>query len=188
MTASVAATGLLLALAAAGSNPGTADLVRIDGPRSRAEFSLRVAWLRPLRGRFATLEGQIEPDGDASCRVSVQLHAHSLAMRNPAHTAWARSAEFFAADAYPFIRFEAAGVPLTRLLEGGDLEGQLSLRSVQRPVLFKLLPATCTRPGFDCPLRARGEVRRSEFGMNSRHWILSDKVKLRFSFWFAGEP
>ena len=51
-----------------------------------------------------------------------------------------------------------------------------------RPASFELLPATCARPGIDCTVEARGELQRSEFGMDARRWAVSDKVKLALSF------
>ena len=58
------------------------------------------------------------------------------------------------------------------------MRGQLSLRGVTREVDFEVEPSTCERPGIECAVVGHGELKRSEFGMDSRKMIVSDKVKL----------
>lgn len=157
-------------------------LGQVDPAFSRADFSLRVVWVRKLEGRFEYIQGSvIEAAEPHHFDVSVQIAAQSLSMRNPTHADWARSAEFFNVDHHPWISFQARNAPQSLLAEGGELVGELSLRGVTRPATFEVLPSNCQRPGFDCPLEARGEVNRSEFGMDARRWAVSDKVRLALS-------
>jgi polyisoprenoid-binding protein YceI len=176
-------TLLLLALAGTASPAPAGDLLgQIDPAYSRAAFSLRVVWVRKLEGHFEYIQGAVSHPAPGKFDVEVKIGAQSLTMKNPDHAEWARSAEFFDALRHPWIAFEARGAPTTLLHEGGELQGLLSLRGVTRPASFELLPAACARPGIDCAVEARGELQRSEFGMDARRWAVSDKVRLALSF------
>jgi polyisoprenoid-binding protein YceI len=141
-----------------------------------------VVWVRKLEGRFEYIQGAVSHPAPGLFDVEVKIAAQSLAMKNPEHADWARSAEFFDAPRHPWIAFEARNASTALLQDGGELQGQLSLRGVTRPASFELLPASCARPGIDCPVEARGELQRSEFGMDARRWAVSDKVRLALSF------
>lgn len=152
---------------------------KIDAPHSQAKFSLRVAWVRTLHGRFDYLEGYVHRQPARGVfSVDVRLAALSLYMSNPDHARWAQSEEFFDAGRHPWIRFFAEDVPDRVLREGGVIRGQLSLRGVTREVDFEVEPSECARPGIDCAVVGHGELKRGEFGMDSRKMIVSDKVKL----------
>lgn len=154
----------------------------IDPAQSRAEFSLRVVWVRKLEGHFEYIQGSITHPAPGRFDVRVKIATQSLSMPNPDHAAWAQSAEFFDAQRHPWISFEALDASTDLLRDGGELHGLLSLRGVTQPASFALQPARCARPGVDCPVEASGEVQRSEFGMNARRWAVSDKVKLALRF------
>lgn len=154
----------------------------LDPALSRAEFALRVVWVRRVEGHFEYIQGGISYPLPGRFDVRVQIAAQSLRMKNPEHAEWARSAEFFDAEHHPWIAFEARDASTDLLRDGGELRGLLSLRGVTLPASFDLLPSSCDRPGLDCPVEARGELRRSEFGMNARRWAVSDKVHLALRF------
>jgi len=168
-------------LSGAGSPIEVASLpgLQIDSSQSRAGFSVRVAWVRTLPGQFDHVEGAIARQlGQGTLSVDVRLATSSLTMADADHAAWAQSPEFFDGVRHPWIRFFAEGVPESLLLTGGELSGQLSLRGIQRQVIFSVQPTTCARPGIDCPVEAFGELQRSEFGMQARRFVVADKVRL----------
>jgi len=163
------------------------DWDRIDSPRSRAGFVVRVAWVRNLPGRFDYVEGVIGRDRvRGTMDIDVRLAAQSLSMPDPDHAVWAQSEEFFDSQRHPWIRFHAQSVPLALLVKGGILTGALSLRGETRAVSFEVEPAACQRPGVDCPVIAHGELRRSEFGMRGRRIVVADKVRLDFAIRVRG--
>ena len=102
-------------------------------------------------------------------------------MKREPNEKWVKSAEFFDVDHHPQIFFDSNPFPLARLGGGGPLPGTLRMRGVSRPVEFNLKPSQCAQPAIDCAVVAKGIVRRSEFGMNTRRGALSDKVELNFS-------
>lgn len=164
-------------------------LEHIDPAASQTSFSLRVAWVRRIEGEFAFIKGEVlHQAGSAHFDVDIAIATQSLGMDNPDHAAWARSAEFFDAERHPWIRFRARDVPEQLLIDGGRLIGWLSVRGVERAADFELLPASCARPGIDCAVEAEGAINRSEFGLNARRWVVSDKVQLRLQFRLRQSP
>ena len=173
------AGGLCLLLA--GSDARATSLL-IDTAQSQATFELRALWIKRIAGDFARVEGVVDRDlARGRFGVDVRIESASVRMDKTSHADWARSADFFAAQRHPWIRFRAVDQPESTLRDGGEVRGELSLRGVVREVSFMLEPSSCPRPGFDCAVRARGEVERSDFGMDARRLVLSDRVKLTFS-------
>lgn len=169
--------GLLFA-----SSAVPAETLMVDSKQSSATFALRALLVKRIDGEFARVEGSIQRDPAAGrFGVDVRIDAGSVRMQRDSYAAWARSADFFDATRHPWIRFRASDQPERTLREGGELRGELTLRGITRDVSFVLEPSECPRPGIDCAVRARGEVQRSEFGMEARRIVLGDRVKLDFA-------
>jgi polyisoprenoid-binding protein YceI len=177
MRAALAGLLLLAGTAAAG-----AETLRIDPADSRAAFEVRVLLVKRIDGRFARVEGTIERDRAAGrFSVDVRVAADSVQMDKPSHADWARSADFFDTARHPWIRFRAVGLPESLLQDGGEIDGELALRGITRPVRFTLVASECPRPGVDCAVRAEGSVQRGDFGMDARRFVLGDRVQLDFA-------
>ena len=162
--------------------PANGELLLIDPVTTRVEFSLRLLVVRKLDGRFPLVEGTVVLDRDRnSADIAVDIDAREVMMERAEHAEWARSPEFFDAARHPAIRFSARGVPLELFRDGGDLAGALTLRGLTRPATLELLPSDCEEPGLGCPVRAEGELSRSDFDMTARRFVLSDKVRLSFT-------
>jgi len=176
-----AVLAVLLALAAPGLH---AEVLALDSTRSQAGFGIGVLLLFDVVGRFVKVDGFVEIDRQTQeAVVDARIAADSVRIDGGSREDWARSAEFFDAERYPEIRFRSDAFPLSRLSEGGGLAGKLTLRGITRAASFELLPATCARPARDCPVRAKGVIRRSMFGMRTRRATLSDKVILELSIY-----
>ncbi len=152
----------------------------IDPRDSSAGFRVRQFALLPLRGGFGAFAGSIEIDRRARrARVDARIDASSVVMPNPSHTDWVKSAEFFDVAAHPEIRFESSEFTLAVLVDGGELDGSLSLRGQTRGVRFKVEPGQCAVDGAEtCTVVVRGSIRRSDYGMNARRGAVSDTVGL----------
>lgn len=155
----------------------------LDSSRSAVDFEVKVLWLVGVHGRFTRLHGAILIDHFRnSVTVDARIDANAVSMRSRSHEAWVKSSEFFDAAHFPEIRFVSEAIPLQRLQSGGDIDGTLTLRGISKPVRFELTKPTCPgSSGEDCPVEAEGSIRRSDFGMHSRHGTLSDKVDLSFT-------
>ena len=158
------------------------ETLRIDSQRSHAEFSLRAMLLMAVRGQFTTVSGSIRIDRERNLGwVDARIDARLIEMGSGDREEWARSGEFFDSARHPEIRFISDPISRTLLREGGPLRGRLSLRSIDRILDLTVLPADCDQPGRECPLHVQGSISRSEFGMNSKRAVLSDKVTLELS-------
>jgi polyisoprenoid-binding protein YceI len=173
---------LACAVLLGGAAPLAAQTLLIDSAGSSASFELRALWVKRIAGDFSQVEGVIERDVAAGhFSVDVRISADSVRMERASFATWARSPDFFDTARHPWIQFRAVQLPERLLFEGGAIEGQLSLRGITRTMRFMLQPAECPRPGTDCPVRAAGDVQRSEFGMDARRVVLGDKVQLNFA-------
>lgn len=179
-------TGMAFALLAFAASLQAQDprheTVSIDSGRSHADFTVRVMWLFDTGGRFAGLEGEVHIDHFRSqAVVHARIAVDSVRMSGRGNEEWVKSPEFFDAAEWPEIRFDSDRFPLQRLERGGDLPGRLTVRGITRPMTFTLLPSGCPAPGRACPIEARGEIQRSDFGMRSRRGVVSDRVRLSLS-------
>lgn len=158
----------------------------IDPDQASASFWIRPVWIKRIEGVFPVLEGvAVREHGDT--RVDVRIDVRALQMSRASHVSWAQSPEFFDVQRHPWIRFQSDPITPQRLREGGQIEGQVTLRGVTRRVRFELEPSACENPGMECAVRATGEVRRSAFGMDARRLALGDSVHLAFSVRLAAE-
>jgi len=157
----------------------------LDNARSRVDFEVKVLWLVGVHGRFNRVHGTIAIDHfHNSAVVDARIDTGSVSMRNKSHEDWVKSAEFFDAQHYPTIEFVSEAIPLRRLQTGGEIECMLTLRGITQKVQFDLAAPSCpAASGDDCPVEAVGTIRRSDFGMRSRHGTLSDKVELGFAIY-----
>jgi polyisoprenoid-binding protein YceI len=181
----VAALAALLAAALA-AHAAPSRTWHIQSPPSYADFGVRLLWLHTIRGRFERITGVLQPDADGRLVVDARVAMDSLAMDSPRLRRWVLEEEFFDAARYPTMQFVSVPVPRAMLDEGGTLEGRLTLRGVTRPVRFELLPARCTADA--CMIQARGQLRRSEFGMDGHRAVLSDRVELALSIAITRAP
>ncbi len=178
---------LLFALACtcARADPPRVQTLALDSARSRVDFEVKVLWLVGVHGRFNRVQGTLAIDHFRnSATVDARIDTNSVSMRNKGHEDWVKSPEFFDAQHYPTIEFVSEAIPLRRLQSGGEIEGMLTLRGITKKVRLELEAPDCpATSGDNCPVEASGTIRRSEFGMRSRHGTLSDKVELSFAIY-----
>jgi len=140
----------------------------IDPVHSEVSFVVRHMMVSKVRGRFDSFEGTIVTAAnplDSSVTASVDLSSINTGQEQ--RDAHIRSADFFEVDKHPHMTFASTGVRS----EGGDLklDGDLTLKSVTKPVTFALEvngfgPDAYggTRVGFS----ATTEINRKDFGVN----------------------
>jgi polyisoprenoid-binding protein YceI len=177
----VALLGLALAAHAA-----PVRVWHIESAPSHVDFGIRLLWLHTIHGRFGQIAGTVQPRADDRMVVDARVAVDSLAMDSQRLRRWVLDEEFFDAAHHPTLHFVSAPVTRGTLDEGGTLDGELTLRGITRPVRLELLPARCTADA--CLIEARGELRRSEFGMTGHRTVLSDHVQLALSIAIARAP
>ena len=170
--------GTAFASGARAQVPADVEHWHIDPARSQARFRVRLFGVVPIGGWFDRFEGEVGVDrvrGIAT--VSATLDATKVRMNRPSHTTWAKSPEFFHADAHPSIRFVSLDLPLSRLTDGGRIDGTLTLRGITRKVEFRLDDADCALDEDSiCRVVVTGAVDRSDFGMTTRRGTVADRV------------
>ncbi len=182
LTAGCLAGLLALAATSPSSTQTQSETLILDGARSSAAFSVKVLWMFVVDGQFGNVRGTVNVDRlQGQATVNAQIETAAVTMNRTSAISWIKSAEFFDVERYPEIRFRSDPFPISRLHQGGELPGALTLRGITRAVVFEVEPATCARVAIDCPVEAAGIVRRSDFGMATRRATLSDKVELRFT-------
>ncbi|NID16732.1 YceI family protein [Luteibacter yeojuensis] len=162
------------------TTPLSAADLSIDPVRSHAEFSVRLLWVSTVTGSFDGIRGQLAIDpARHTAVVSADIDTASVRMESARLRRWVLAPEFFDASRHPQIHFESAPVSLHLLSEGGDVQGQLTMRGVTQPVTLHLLPNHCPTQALQgCLLQLKGTIDRTDFDMRGRRGALSDRVNL----------
>jgi polyisoprenoid-binding protein YceI len=150
----------------------------VDPAQSNIGFTLTTRWGQRLDGEFPAYRGRIEALPDGRRRVRLALAARRVTIvGHPSYSRLTRGAGFFDADQFPEVIFvsEPYGARLTR--DGGTLMGRLRIRNVERTEAFIIEPAECDQPGVHCDVVARGNVRRSDYGVDRWAFAIDDQVR-----------
>jgi polyisoprenoid-binding protein YceI len=161
---------------------GTWDL---DPVHSHIGFVARHMMVSKVRGRFTSFQAQIvTADNPLDSSATATIDLSSVDTGNETRDDDLRSSNFFDAVTYPQMTYHSTGIR-----PGGDefvVDGELTIRGVTRPVSltvevngFSPDPYGGTRAGFS----ARGEINRTDFGINSNAPIpggvvVSDKIQV----------
>ena len=172
------------------AHAGDETTLTLDPARSSAEFEVKVLWLIGVHGRFGQVHGSIRVDAEhMHASADARIAVGTITMRNHSYEEWLKSPEFFDAAAHPEILFASRAFALETLRKGGEVSGSLTIRGIERPIALQIDPSACPEAvAIDCPVQARGSIRRSEFGMHTRRGSVSDKVELQFSIYLAAAP
>ncbi len=170
---SLAASALLLL-----PNPGAAQA--FDQARTRIEFELQTRWGQTITGHFPRYEGEVMhlPDGRRAVRVRLATDAVEVE-GSRRYTRFARGERFLDAQNHPWVEFHSDPYSPELVRDGGPLHGTLTMHGVSRREAFELAPATCERPARDCDVVAQGRVLRTNYGVESWRWALTDDVNFR---------
>lgn len=179
-----APVALLLLLAFAGAATAQA----LDTRRSRVEFEVRARWGQPVRGHFPSFEGAVETLADGRRRIRLRLSTADLEVAGGArYTRMARGPQLFDAARHPWIEFVSEPYPAALAMTGGAVQGRLRMHGVERSERFDIAPASCARPGHDCPVLAQGRVSRDDYGLDGWQWALADRVRFRLHVRYADD-
>ncbi|WAC62538.1 YceI family protein [Pseudoxanthomonas sp. SL93] len=148
-----------------------------DPAHTRLGFELRTRWGQVLDGVFKRYEGDVTRLPDGRHQVRLRMYTRDVEiLGHPRYSEWARSEKFFDADRYPVVVFTSKPYDERLLREGGKLEGDLSIKGINRARSLDVAPSTCDRPARDCDVLATGAVRRSDYDMDDWMVAVSDRV------------
>jgi len=146
--------------------PGT---YKLDPGHSDVAFTVRHMMVSKVRGHFTKVEADIVLAPNAlDSSATATIDPNSIDTNNPTRDDDLRSANFFEVDKYPTISYRSTGVRHSE--DGFDLDGELTIRGVTRPVTLALDvngftkdPYGGTRAGFS----ATGEINRTDFDITT---------------------
>ncbi len=167
-------------LAAALLLPSAATAQPLDPAHSRIDFELTTRWGQTITGHFPRYEGEVLvlPDGRHEVRVRLAT-AYVEVEGSRRYTRFARGERFLDAGRHPWVEFRSDPYSTELLRTGGVLYGTLTMHGVSRREAFVLAPGTCARPARDCDVIAQGRVLRTDYGVESWRWALTDDVNFR---------
>jgi polyisoprenoid-binding protein YceI len=150
--------------------PGyVAGTYTIDPGHSDVAFTVRHLMVSKVRGHFTRFQGELTltPAPRASS-VTATIELASIDTNNPQRDDDLRSANFFETDAYPTMTFRSTSIRHGE--DGFDVDGELTLHGVTRPVTLALDvngltrdPYGGTRAGFS----ATTGLDRGDFGIST---------------------
>jgi polyisoprenoid-binding protein YceI len=143
--------------------------------RSQIGFEVRTRFGQRIEGVFPHFEAHRDPVRRPPPGAPEDVHRSVEIPGKARYTGWMRGEEFFDAGRHPVVEFDSLPYwPET--VEGGDINGRLTLRGISHPEALQVEKAECARPGYDCDVVSRGTVQRGRYGMDSWQLALSDRV------------
>ena len=171
---------LLAALAFASLLPAWAAAQALDPARSRIEFDLKTRWGQTITGHFPRYDGEVVQLPDGRREVRIRLATTSVEVEGSRrYTRFARGERFLDAEHHPWVEFRSDPYGAELVRQGGPLYGTLNMHGVSRRETFMLEPSECERPAHDCDVVAQGRVLRTNYGVESWRWALTDDVNFR---------
>ncbi len=183
---------LALSLAVAAAAHAEPVAYKIDPTHSEADFSIRHLAISNVHGRFGDFKGTVVYDeadvtkSSVDAAIDVSTVNTGVAQRDN-HL---KSADFFDAAKYPAMTFKSKSVKKDG--NGFDIDGDLTLHGVTKPVTLKVDAPSKEQIGQDGKTRSRGfeataMINRKDFGLNwngtlkSGDSALGDDVKIEIS-------
>ena len=107
MNRSVRIVSALVFASAVAVAPAAADVWKIDGSHSSAQFSVTHLMISTVRGEFGSMSGTVEFDGKsaASIKVDATIDATTVATRNESRDSELKGEKFFDVARYPTLTF-----------------------------------------------------------------------------------
>jgi len=109
----------------------------VDPVHSDVAFTVRHLMVSKIRGHFTRFQGQLTLDPDPlASSVTATIELASIDTNNPQRDDDLRSANFFETDTYPTMTFRSTSIRHSQ--DGFDIDGELTLHGVIRPVTLAL--------------------------------------------------
>ena len=155
---------------------------KLDPTHSELTFKVKHMMISYVKGEFTNFDAEITTEDDtfSKAKVSASIKTDSVFTNNTDRDTHLKSADFFNAEKYPVITFEAEALT-------GDVTGNLTINGITKPVTLDVDfggigqdPWGNTKAGFSF----EGKIKRSDFGLN---WnatleaggvLVSDEVKI----------
>jgi polyisoprenoid-binding protein YceI len=135
----------------------------VDPAHSTVEFRVKHMMIQTVHGRFRDFEGAILAGDDPSVVGSITVA--SLETLNEERDAHLRSPDFFDVERFPEIGFHGVEVHFDRDGRHFALPGELTIKSVTRPILLAGELRGSLADGQRLSLALRGRLDRTDYGL-----------------------
>ena len=160
----------------------------LDPAHSELNFKIRHLMIANVTGNFKNFTSVVEADPAdfGSAKIDFTAEAASVNTNNEQRDGHLQSADFFDAEKYPEIKFEANGMK-KKGDDEYDLEGNLTMHGVTHPVKLKVEAGGIVKDGYGqtkAGFSVSGKLNRKDFGLT---WnalteaggvAVSDEVKI----------
>ncbi len=180
MKGTISGVVVLLSTVMIAAGPAPA-MWNVDVPHTGIEFTVR-HFFTPVTGRFDDYEIELEFDREnpANSTVTVRIDVASVNTGNERRDTHLRSGDFFDADRYPYITFEAEHVWMTdegELVARGPLTIKAETRQIDLPIrilgvldvpeeMREMLGGVTEIASFQATL----EIDRGDYGVGAGSW------------------
>ena len=146
---------------------------------AEAVFRFKPAFGRALQGRIPADQVDLHRLADGRWQaVATFASQRAEVAGHPAYTRLLRGQAFLDAARHPTLRYVTEPFLPGSLRPADALDGSLEMRGRRRAQALRLDRPGCDRPLQACPLRARAELRRSDFGMDAWRHLVADRIEL----------
>ncbi len=175
----IGAAGVVMAGPAAQAT----ERLKISGNRGTIDFAIGDSRIFRTTGGFKDWQGIVHVNDDdvPRSRVEVIVRTGSVQMLDNQQTAMLKDSDFFDVEKFPEMTFRSTHIERT-----GDstlrVDGDITLRGITRPMVLDVA-VTDRRPNAApgtryAGFRAKGTIKRSEFGMTKFVDVVGDNVEI----------
>ena len=152
------------------------EVLAIDGKASLVGFRTDAVG-GDIVATFGAVDGMLQVDDQAEILddVKITVKTTDVTTGSDFYDDKLRSEDFFDVDTYHDIKFESDG-GMQNPLNGGMLDGVLTMRGVSLPVNVKLDKALVFEDGYR--VTGRTEINRYDFGMDAYSMVVDNMVEI----------
>ena len=163
----------------------------LDPSHSEVQFKVKHMVISTVTGNFDHFNAGVESNSNdfSDAKFEFDAKVDSINTKNKDRDTHLKSADFFAAEQFPEMKFES-----TSGIQNGKIEGTLEIRGEKQPITLNADfggvikdPYGLTRAGFEFS----GEINRKDYGLGwsqvteAGGLVVSDKVKLLVNLEFT---
>ncbi|MFO1397830.1 MAG: YceI family protein [Burkholderiales bacterium] len=150
----------------------------LDPAHTRVEFSVVHLGVLRAQGQFTQVTGSVDYDAARQDgRIGLDVAGASVSTGWTLRDAFLRGESMFDVAHHPVVRFRSTHLVFAagRLAQ---VEGELTLRGVTRPVTLAVTGMDCPAERAHCIAHVDGSLRRRDFGMDFAWPLIGDDVTL----------
>ncbi|MDH2206695.1 YceI family protein [Empedobacter falsenii] len=163
----------------------------LDPSHSEVQFKVKHMVISTVTGNFDHFNAGVESNSNdfSDAKFEFDAKIESINTKNSDRDGHLKSADFFAAEQFPEMKFES-----TSGIQNGKIEGTLEIRGEKKPITLNADfggvitdPWGLERAGFEFS----GEINRKDYGLGwsqvteAGGLVVSDKVKLLVNLEFT---